>query len=211
MKILSSVAVLGLVAAAPAVASDIRDIHQVYSLSEARSVRVEIPAGSIRLETVSDRKVRADLTVKCSGWSDRCVERAKRVEIVGGYQDGTFVLRVEGMPKNNNHGMSLNGTVQVPRDLALDMQMGAGDLSLFGIEKDADVSLGAGDLGVHMRERAARSVNMEVGLGDATLRRPGERVSGRGFISKTLYWRGTGPADVRLHLGVGDINATLDE
>jgi hypothetical protein len=211
MKCLPLAPLVALLAAVPAVASDVRDIHQVYSLTEARSVRVEIPAGSIRLETVPDRKLRADLTVKCSGWSDRCVERAKRVELVGGYEDGTFVLRVEGMPKNNNHGMSLSGTVQIPRDLALNMEMGAGDLNLFGIERDAEVSLGAGDLGVHMRERAARSVNMEVGLGDATLRRPGEHVSGHGFISKSLYWRGTGPADVHLHLGVGDINATLDE
>ncbi len=197
--------------AAQAGAADIRDVSQVYSLTHARSVRIELPAGDIRVETIPQHKLRVDLTLKCRSWSDNCRERARNVEIVGGYEGDVFVLKLANVPKTNFNGLSLHGTVQVPRDLAPDFALGAGDLDLWGIGSDTDVSLGAGDLTVHLREDDTRSVDMQVGLGDASLHRHGERIGGRGFLSKSLSWSGSGRAVVNLHLGVGDVSARLDE
>jgi len=203
--------IVALALAAPARAADIRDISQVYSLAHARSVRIELPAGDLRVETISQHKLRLDLTLKCRGWSDNCSERARDTEIIGGYEGDVFVLKLSNPSKNHFNGLSLHGTLQVPRDLALDFSLGAGDLDLWGLGADTDVSLGAGDLTVHMREDDTRSVDMQVGLGDASLRRRGERIEGRGFLSKSLSWSGSGRAVVNLHLGVGDVSARLDE
>lgn len=211
MKSLLLCLAVSLALASPAGAADIRDIHQVYSLTHARSVRIELPAGDLRVETIPQHKLRVDLTLKCRSWSDNCHERTRNVEIVGGYEGDVFVLKLANVPKSNFNGLSLHGTLQVPRDLALDLALGAGDLDLWGIGSDTDVSLGAGDLTVHLREDDTRSVAMQVGLGDASLHRHGERIEGHGFLSKTLSWSGSGRAVVNLHLGVGDVSARLDD
>jgi hypothetical protein len=195
----------------PAHAADIRDIREVYSLTHARSVRIELPAGDLRVETVPEHKLRLDLTLKCRGWNYDCDERVRDAEIVGGYEGNVFVLKLAHPSRHRFNGLSLHGTLQVPRDLALDFSLGAGDLDLWGLGADTDVSLGAGDLTVHMKENDTRSVDMQVGLGDASLRRRGENIRGRGFLSKSLSWSGSGRAVVNLHLGVGDVSARLDE
>jgi hypothetical protein len=211
MKSLPLCLVLALALVAPARAADVRDIRQVYSLTHARSVRIELPAGDLRVETIPEHKLRLDLTLKCRGWSADCGNRTRNVEIVGGYEGDVFVLKLANTPKTNFSGLSLHGTLQVPRDLALDFSLGAGDLDLWGLGADTDVSLGAGDLTVHLREGDTRSVDMQVGLGDATLHRNGQRIEGHGFLSKSLSWSGSGRAVVNLHLGVGDVSARLDE
>ena len=216
MRRLRPLALVALVAsvafAAPALARDVRTLEQVYSLDKAREVRIEIGAGRLRISPTADRKLRASLTVQCHPWDNGCERRAKQLELSGGYQGDTFVLKVEGLPKMNTHGLSVDAVLQVPRALALAIEMGAGQVNVHDLEKNVRVDVGVGEVSVDMMDARVGSVAMDVGLGDARLRRGGNRIEGQGWLSKTLHWSdGAGSSRVSVHIGVGDAAVELKQ
>jgi hypothetical protein len=199
-----------LAVAAPASAYDIRTIDQVYALDKAEDVRIELGAGTLRIEPSPDHKLRATVTVECRHMSSSCRRRAKRVELEGGYEDGAFLLKFEGLPRMNNHGLSVNAILQVPRDLDLAVDVGAGEVNVHDIEKNVRVDLGVGQVNVDMRDAHVGSVALDIGLGDARLHRMKEQIEGHGWLSKSLEWEdGTGRSRVRVHIGVGDADVAL--
>ncbi len=210
MRTLFVTALVALAAAAPASAGQVRTLQQVYAINQARSVRIEFDAGELRIEAVPGSKLRANVEASCRHDDDECLERAERVRLAGSFEGQTFVLRVQGVPKLSHRGLELGAVFQVPRDLPLDVKMGAGDLEIRDLAEDVDVELGVGEVNLHLRNGDVGSVRMHVGVGDATLRQDGHTVEGSGWLGKKLHWTGgSGDGRVTVELGVGDAEVTL--
>jgi hypothetical protein len=124
---------------------------------------------------------------------------------------GTLNLRLHKYPHWNNHGMTVIGTLSVPRALAVDIEMGVGELDITGIEGDLDIQLGVGDAEVRALRSRAGHVTVDTGIGDADIRGGGSGTRSRGFIGSHAVWdEGQGRASVRLHVGVGDASVSLE-
>jgi hypothetical protein len=213
MKLPLAVLALSLSLVAPAAADDDRTIRTLQAswATGGRTIRLDLPPGGIAIEAATDARLSVDFDVRCEFGRRGCEERAERLEVVTDVVDGSFRLRVEGMPAVNTRGLSLHGTIRVPKGARVEVDMGAGELKIRGLDNDLDVDLGAGEIKVRMAERAVRSVRVGVGVGEGSLAVAGRDIEGSGWLGHKVRWGdGPGRAHVNVSLGVGEARVTLE-
>ena len=200
------------VTVAPAHAATLVTDPHVFPVTSKHRIRLEFPVGELRVISTDEPHVRFDIKVRCRNWSDdRCAEMADRLILDSDDTGGTLNLRLHKFPHWNNHGMTVIGMLAVPRALAVDIEMGVGELDISGIEGDLDVQLGVGDAEVRALRSRAGHVSVDTGIGDADIRGGGSGTRSRGFIGSHAVWdEGQGRASVRLHVGVGDASVRLE-
>src|SRR5204862_5904972 len=137
------------------------------------------------VEPATDGRLTVDLDVRCAFGHD-CEARANRIDLEAGREENAFRIGVAGMP--TTHGLSLHGHVRVPPGAAVEIDMGAGELRVRGIDGDLDIDVGAGEVKVRMPERAVRSVKMGVGIGEASLAVAGRDIESHGWLGHRVRW-----------------------
>lgn len=171
-----------------------------------REVRVDFPVGGLRVEATDDARVTFDVIARCRSWNRRhCEDRIRRIQVESDEVAGELRITVKGYPKMNSGNLSLRGVLKLPRDLALKVSMGVGELEIRDVEGDMDVDLGVGEASIHTTDRAVRSVDVSTGVGDADVYARGGHVRRHGFISSTASWdEGRGHQSINLSVGVGE-------
>lgn len=213
MKLALTLATLGALAVATQARAVLleTDAH-TYPVTAKHRIRIEFPVGELKVVPSDESHVRFDIKVRCRGWSEtHCEELANRLILDSDDSGGTLHLRLHKFPGWNNHGMTVIGQLSVPRGLALDVEMGVGDLDVSGIEGDIDVELGVGAADIRASRSQASHVSVNTGIGDAEIRGGGSGTRSRGFIGSHAVWSdGSGRSAVRLHVGVGDATVRLE-
>lgn len=210
MMILSVVAMLGAVCASTA-SDNLGTLEGRWPIRDTEEIRVEFPIGEMILESTDDPEIVAELEVRCRSGNRSCYERSKRLRLITTVAGRTRHLRLDGMSKLGNRGLEVTLRIGVPRSLAVGAEMGVGSLRVDGIVRDLKVELGVGEVIVLLHESDVRSVNLTVGIGDATLRHGTKAQTVSGLLGRKVRWNeGTGAAQVSVELGVGDIDVRLN-
>jgi hypothetical protein len=212
MKFALPLAAIALLAAPPARAVMLTTDPHTYTVTAQHRIRLEFPVGQLKVVPGDGSTVRFDLKVRCRyGSEEHCEEVANRLILDSEDHDGTLHLKLHKLPQWNNHGMTVIGQLSVPRALAVDIEMGVGELDVDGLEGDIDVELGVGQADIHASRAQASHVSVETGIGDAEIRGGGSGTRSRGFIGSHAVWAdGGGRSAVRLHVGVGDATVRLE-
>lgn len=207
---LAAFLVLGLAASARATEIPIDQLS--VPVPRDKEVRIDFPVGELQVEPSARSRISLDLTAKCKRWGrDDCEENAERIRIEAEEVGGVLRIRVKNYPKMHSGGFSLHGVLRLPRELALRVEMGVGELRITDIEGDLDVDLGVGEADIRTPGRAVRSVEVATGVGDASVVAGGGRVRRRSFISSSASWdEGRGRSTVSLNVGVGDATVRVD-
>ncbi len=96
--------------------------------------------------------------------------------------------------------------VRVPAKLALEVELGVGEVSVEGVRNALDMEVGVGEVRVSVFEEAINEIWLDVGVGDAIFRGMNERVDNeRSFISDGARYFGQGEHNIRIDLGVGEV------
>ena len=195
----------------PARAQNLGTLEGQWPAQDIEELRVHFPVGELIFEAGVASEIRAELGVRCRHGGSSCVERSKKLRLVTHVAGRTRYLDLDGMPKFGSHGLEVTLRIAVPKTLAVDAEMGVGDFRADGIAGDLRVELGVGDVTVLAREAGVKSVNLTVGIGDATLSHGGSSQAVSGLLGRKVRWSdGVGAARVSVELGVGDIAVRLD-
>lgn len=212
MKLALTLAALAVLAAPAAHAALLTTDPHTYPVTAKHRIHLEFPVGQLKVVPGDASTVRFDLKVRCRGASDeRCEEMANRLILDSDDTGGTLHLKLHKYPHWNNHGMTVIGQLSVPRALAVDIEMGVGELDVDGLEGDLDVELGVGEADIRASRAQASHVSVDTGIGDAEIQGGGTGTRSRGFIGSHAVWTdGDGRSAVRLHVGVGDATVRLE-
>jgi len=212
MNLALTLAALAALAASPAHAVMLVTDPHTYDVTAKHRIRFEFPVGSLKVVSTDESRVRFDLKVRCcSGTDEHCEEMANRLILDSDDSGGVLHLTLRKYPQWNNHGMKLMGELSVPRGLAVDIEMGVGELDITGMEGDLDVDLGVGQADIRALRAKASHVSVDTGIGDAEIQGGGSDTHSRGFIGSHSVWTdGPGHGAVRLHVGVGDATVRLE-
>ena len=104
--------------------------------------------------------------------------------------------------------------ISVPASLRLSIEMGVGELTVRGMEADLSLDLGVGELAIELSAGGVRSIELEAGVGETSLRTPGGRIeeTRSHLVGSELEWReGKGASKVSAEVGVGQISVRLEE
>jgi len=222
--------IFGLVLAHCSTAIAGRTLEATISRGGATTLGLDTAVGDVIISRGSgeDLHVTITLTARKGGFfsslkkSERQVERAS----LSTERHGTRIdLEIKGPSEESR--FEAKWIVTVPSDLALELDMGVGDLRVSGIEGNIDVDLGVGDVTVKgadgeisidvgvgniaLSASAAPfgTVTCSTGVGDVLVTIDDEKHEGEGMISKDLEWKGPGEHSMDLDTGVGDIRVTL--
>lgn len=193
--------------------------HAVVLQAEARTwkvgadhrLRFEFPVGELHVKATDGDEVRVELQVRCRrGSTAECQEKTRRLRLEHTNEKGYLRIQVEGYPKFETKGFTLEALVLVPRGLSTKVDMGVGELEVDGLSGDLDVELGVGEATILAPRASVREVTVEVGIGDANVRSNGNRSSSRGFLGREVKWNeGTGTSRIELSVGIGEGDVSL--
>lgn len=207
-----ALALLGAAAlAAPSHAVVLQTDARTWKVGPDHRVRFEFPVGELHVKATDGDEVRVEMQVRCRrGSTENCMDKTRRLRLEHTNEGGQLRIKVEGYPKFDTRGFTLEALVLVPRSLRLDLDMGVGELQVDGMSGDLDVELGVGEATILAPRDAVRAVNVDVGIGDASLRTNGHRASSRGFLGREVKWsEGAGTSRIELSVGVGEGDVSL--
>jgi hypothetical protein len=192
---------------------DLEAEPRTYELRGVKELSLDFPVGELNVEGDDGTTVRVSVRVHCkSGSLEDCQDRARKVAIDRRQTGSTLTLKIENGPERlNTRWLSIEAKLFVPHSLATRIKMGVGALTIRGHRGDLDLELGVGDLKIYGAERDYRAVRGEVGVGDVTIRTKSGAAEGEGFIGHSANWEeGKGPSKTSAHVGVGSVTVVLD-
>lgn len=213
MKKLALLLGAALLSSLPAAADEIvRTLDRQLSAANLAGIHLDFPVGEVQVAAGAGREVQVQVKLECdSPRQTRCVEAAKKLEIVSSTSDNRLHVEVKGWPKGGTRGLEAHYIVTVPRDLPLKAELGVGEMDISGLENDLNADLGVGEVRVKMAESVVASVNVDTGVGEANLFAQGHHWESAGLISRELKWHeGRGKAAINVDCGVGEAQVRLD-
>ncbi len=197
----------------PLVAEEVRVLKHDFPLLPLQGIYLDLPVAEIAIEGGAGERVSAELVVQCARFSRSCREKAEAINLRGRNHGDDLMLWIEGLPEPVRRRPNLSLRLKVPRDRALDIDLGVGEVAVFGMEGDLQIDVGVGDVDVQIAEREVGSVRLDVGVGGADLAPRQQDVASSGFLflGKELEWRhGIGEAQVLVDVGVGEVDVRLN-
>lgn len=157
-------------------------------------LHVRLSVGDLHIKRGDSTKIHLEYTVK-----SRRESHIKQAHVDFNIRGSDATLEFQA-PAGGNTNFDVE--LEVPANTHLDVHQKVGDLTVDRIEGDKDLSLGVGDIRVSTEHSGYRLVNASAGIGDINSDGYGEP---RGWLGKTLKYRGDGKYELRAHVGVGDI------
>lgn len=201
------------------------------SLEGVRSVELQLPAGDVLVSHTTDSELTAELTIYCPDLTSRCSQRLENMEFVSRRQGDKLVLDTKKgfggflgsrqlkievfVPTVDELTVkSMAGDIDVRNIVAnsLAVDVNAGDLDMSGLQVCPSVNQEAGDIDISLPYELVSSVDLDVGVGDASLTDRGDRHTARRswLVGAELGWRsGNTGCDVLVDLQAGDARVEL--
>jgi hypothetical protein len=212
MKKTALIIAAGLLWVLPAGAREVvRSFRQQIPIANAHKILLDFPVAELNVDSVPGNQVGLDVKVTCREKTGRCADRAHELKLVYDNSGEVFKIEMKKFPKWHGSGqLKIVARITVPRNLALRAELGVGEMNVHGVAGDLDVNLGVGQVNVDLPKEAIASVNLDTGIGEASLVAGGRHYSSSGLIAKELSWdKGTGRSKVKVDCGVGEIDVVL--
>ena len=205
---------IALLAPAARAGSKAREISAEFTLEEGQTLRLDLSVGEINVEGADIDRVQAELRVECRwGGDEDCERLLEKVELDSRSTSRRQVIEVISDSSWRKTKLEIEGEFRVPRGVALEVDMGVGELTIEGISADLNADLGVGELTIRIPAAAVRSIGVDAGVGEAKLLGAGTFVAGRRsmLIGSEVFWdEGEGEARVRADVGVGEATVYLE-
>ena len=191
-----------------------REISQSFPIEDDRTLRLDLSVGEIRVEGADVDEIEAELRIECRwGSEEDCDRLLDKVSLEARTTSRRLILELVSDSSWRKTKLEIEGDFRVPRNVALEVDMGVGELEIEGVIADLNADLGVGELTIRVPAAAVRSVGLDAGVGEAELFGAGSYVEGRRsmLVGSEVFWDdGEGEARVRADVGVGEATVYLE-
>jgi hypothetical protein len=201
-KVLATFALLSTVAATSAFAKDVKHISKTVKVDEGQAISLNVPVGSLKVETCTCNEVTLDIRVESSegSWS---------IFSSGGDVDNAELSirerRSSMIFEVDEDDTKQKWTVTVPVSSALNIEMGVGEVDVNDLNNDLNAEVGVGSINVDLQGDDYRRIDLESGVGDTSIKGFGDKVTTkRSIVSSSAKYRGDGEYSVTVEVGVGE-------
>ena len=129
---------------------------------------------------------------------------------------GSMVILQRNMPFSQMLGTSdekgevLFEHVPAGSYMAMEMNIGTGNVAVRGFDRNLEIDVGVGDVEATLPKSAVKVLEMDTGIGNIYLHLGDQTLRGAGMVGSHLDWsQGQGHAEIEVDCGVGDIDITL--
>jgi len=164
------------------------------------SLELEMAIGEMDIEIGDDDSISLEIFLEAERrWFSLRRPDVSDVELEQREQGNSLYL---GIDRDN---LEQTWRVRLPARLALEIDVGVGDVSLSGLDNSLDLELGVGAVSVEVASENFREVTASAGVGDAVVRgfqnSDNER---RALVGANACYEGNGEYNISVEVGVGD-------
>ena len=175
------------------------------------TIEIRVPAGEVEITNSRDGLLAAEMIVRCPDLESRCARILGELDFVlTDVPGGVRLALTENRARVFRHG-SVDLRIRVPEGHPLQVDVTAGDLDM-DVTNCVRLNMEAGDATVAVPRALVRRVDLDAGMGDASLKVDGRTREGRRsmLVGAEVHWdEGDGPCDLVLDLQAGDLRAVL--
>lgn len=198
--------------ALPLAAAPDRVLTRAFPKGELEALRFEISVAEVVVSPGADG-IRIEIEAECRHSGRECDEALEDLELTDRTRGDVLLVELDGFPKWGKGRLEIEATISLPKDFDFDIDLGVGDLEIDGLLGELDVELGVGKVDIAVPVKHLRSVNIDVGVGEAEILGAETRVEGRRsfLVGSEVYWAGgEGDKRIRVDVGVGEATVRLD-
>ena len=208
-----------------------RTISEDFDASGYEGILLRIDVGDVEITGVDGNTIRVRIDVRCVRGRNRkrCEDRAEDITLDTYDRRGKLVLDIDGTGLWRSRDAHVEVVLAVPRELATEIELGTGELTvehiagdvtvemslgaatLTNVSGDVFVDLGIGEVNVTMSQDVVGEVTLDNGVGETELRHRDGRNAIEGILAGVeIHWNsGAGSHTVRVDLNVGEIFVRL--
>lgn len=189
-------------------ADEVRTLAESVPIDGVRSLEIDLPVGELLLEGSERSDVGVTMSVRCE--RERCRERTENIELVSERKGDLLKVKVKGLTRGTATGIEVKLLVEAPGNLPTEVDLLAGEVRVRGMTADLEIDLGVGDVEVEMARAVVKRVDLDAGVGNATLRTDLGEIVGSGVVGSSLEWsQADGTTSIQIDTGVGEIAVEL--
>ncbi len=206
--------VLGLLlAAAPSLAGEERQIEATFPIDSVEGIHLDFAVAELKIEGTSGKQIEVELLADCRLETSDCEKTLADLFLDHRRHGKSFYLELDGYPRWGKSKIDLDGTIRVPRKLEVDVELGVGELDIEGLARDLHVELGVGEVNLWLDKKTLRSIDLDAGVGEVELHGTDDTHKARRsmLVGAEIHWgEGSGESRVFVEVGVGEVSAWLD-
>jgi hypothetical protein len=208
-----------------------RTLTGTFPVEAIESVSIEAGVGDIDITTIDSAVVEVEvrLTPRRGGIFSSMKHAEQEVEEASLLSESIGSRRyLEVDSSSGERRFEERWTIHLPARLAVEVDLGLGDVTVIGLRGGTDIEVGVGDVTL---EAVSGDLFIEVGVGDVTataesadfgnvessggvgdsqLRVRGKRISSEGMVGHSASWQGDGGHRLEIEVGVGKAKVTLN-
>jgi hypothetical protein len=175
-------------------------ISQKIDASELKSVRLEFPVGELSIETYDGHEIQLEIDIEAKRRWFSGKRDVDDIELDVQISGSRAYLEID------EKKIEQHWRVRIPASLALEIDVGVGEIQVESFVNTLEVEMGVGSVEVEVAGNSYDSIHVSSGVGDATINGFEEPASNeRNFISAESLYRGDGDMEIEIEVGVGDI------
>jgi hypothetical protein len=187
-------------------AENYKNITRTLYVDELSSLRIEFSVGELEVEVWDGESIELDIELKSQrSWLSWRRRKVEDIELEVRISSDEVFLGIDADKLNQQW------VVKMPAKLALDVDLGVGEIRIDGLDNNLALELGVGEIEVIAATDNFDYINVSVGVGDVSLRGFGSGTENeRSFVSADAHFEGQGDYQIEAALGVGEVLIRLD-
>lgn len=200
--ILASLGLLALVSTS-VIAAESRTLSQSYAYN-GQSVSLDMDIGSAKFIATDSDEVKVEVVVEDSDSHWLFFWRNSDVDSVS--IDSSVTAKKMSLKLSEQDNIEQQWTVYIPKQAALSLEVGIGDIEVTGLSNDIEIALGVGSAKVE-HQTSFGSIDLDSGIGDVSISEQGKHLTVKENLVAQSYTSksGTGKGILSINVGVGEI------
>ena len=201
MNILSTFSLAALLLTSSVTAHAEQKIEQTFDVTANQALAINVPVGSLEFSTHQGHHVTVSIELKAkndSWFSDDVA--LEDITLKHQQNNDTLSLSIE------NDEVQQNWQVSLPTSMAIDIELGVGDIELTDFANTANIDVGVGAVRISSALDDYQTITLDSGVGDTKVSgMKNDAKHSRKMVSSTSKYRGDGQYSINVEVGVGDI------
>ena len=201
-KLLGVAAVSLILTTSQAMAKDSRELNHTFAINNASQLDIDFPVGSLEVQSYDGSEVHVTIRIEPKndkGWFGSEIDLSD-IELNHSQRANLLSLKLD------NDDIQQNWLVKMPKSMAIDVELGVGDIEINELSNSVEIELGVGAVRIDSALDDYKRIELESGVGDTKIRGlKNEANTHRKVVSSQSSYQGNGQYNIDVEVGVGDI------
>lgn len=175
-----------------------KQLSAQFPSAELTQLEIQNGVGEVKIEQSNDATISVEVKVKpAEKWLFKEAD-VDAATLESSVKNGRLTVSV---PMDDTEQ---EWRVKIPKGMALDLQLGVGEIDIQAEPADINAAIGVGSFEAEVGLSNYKDVEMSAGVGEVSVKTTGKVKEDRHLIGGDIHFKGHGSAKISVDVGVGD-------